>query len=71
MKRYNYIGLFRSDNGHQYTLEVRCNGYIQALVLLTGDAIRMGRHYQLKTITDEKGDVRYVDDISKISSLIS
>lgn len=71
MKTYKYIGLFLSAEGHEYTLEVKCNGYLQAMILLTADAIRSGHHYQLKTITDERGDVRYIDDISKIGALIS
>ena len=71
MRTYKYIGLFRSAEGHEYTLEVNCNGYLQAMILLTADAIRSARHYQLATITDEKGDVRYIDDILKIGALIS
>lgn len=71
MKTYKYIGLFRNPEGHEYTLEVNCNGYLQAMILLTADAIRSGRHYQLATITDEKADVRYIDDILKIGALIS
>lgn len=71
MRTYKYIGLFRSAEGHEYTLEVNCNGYLQAMILLTADAIRSARHYQLKTITDENGDVRYIDDILKIGALIS
>lgn len=70
MRTYKYIGLFRSDSGHEYTLEVNCNGYLQAMILLTADAIRSAKHYQLFTITDEKGDVRYIDDILKIGTLI-
>lgn len=71
MKTYTYIGFFRSAEGHEYTLRVNCNGTFQAFFLLTADAIRMGRHYQLKTITDEKGNVTNVDDILKISSILS
>ena len=70
MKQYKYTGLFRSYDGHEYTLEVKCNGYLQALILLTAKAIKSGRHYQLATITDEKGRVRYIDDISKIGEII-
>ena len=70
MKTYKYIGLFRSAEGHEYTLEVNCHGFIQAFFLLTADAIRSARHYQLKTITDEKGDVRNVDDVLKCSELL-
>ena len=70
MRTYKYIGLFKSAEGHKYTLEVNCNGFLQAMILLTADAIRMGTHYQLSTITDEKGDVRYIDDILKVGKLI-
>jgi len=71
MKTYKYIGLFRSSEGHEYTLEVNCNGYLEALILLTANAIKSGRHYQLATITNEKGSVRFVDDILKMGALIS
>lgn len=71
MRTYNYIGLFRSAEGNEYTLKVNCVGYLQAFILLTADAIRSGRHYQLKTITHENGDVRYIDDIHEITALIS
>lgn len=71
MKNYKYTGLFRSEDGNEYTIEVICNGYLKAMILLTADAIRSGRHYQLLTITDEKGNVRYIDDINKIGELIS
>lgn len=70
MKHYKFIGLFKSQEGHEYTLEVYCNGFIQAFFLLTAKAIEMGRHYQLSTITDEEDNVRYIDDILKVSILI-
>lgn len=69
MKKYKYIGLFRSETGHEYKLEVNCNGFIQALFLLTADAIRSGKHYQLHSITDEDNISIYVDDIIKVSTL--
>jgi hypothetical protein len=69
MKTYKYIGLFRSDMGHEYKLEVNCNGFIQAFFLLTADAIRSGKHYQLHTITGEDGNSIFVDDIIKVSTL--
>lgn len=71
MRNSSYIGLFKSSDGHEYSIEVYCNGFIQAFFLLTADAIRSGRHYQLKTITDEKANVTKVDDILKVSSLLS
>jgi hypothetical protein len=71
MKKYRYTGLFRSSEGHEYTLTLSCDSYLQAMILLTADAIRSGRHYQLSTISDEKGNVRQIDDILKISELIS
>lgn len=71
MKKKKYFGLFTSDNGDNYTLDVYCNGFIQAFILLTSDAIRSGKHYQLNTITDENGGCRKVDDILKLSSLLS
>lgn len=71
MKRYKYIGLFKGSDGHTYQIEVNCNGFLQAFFLLTADAIRSARHYQLKTITDEKGNVKMVDDIIKCGALLS
>lgn len=71
MKTYKYTGLFKSAEGHEYTLYVNFNGYLQAMILLTADAIRSARHYQLATITKEKGGVRYIDEILKMGALIS
>jgi hypothetical protein len=71
MRRYKYIGLFKSAEGHTYKLEVNCNGFLQAFFLLTADAIRSARHYQLNTITDENGNEKMVDDIMKCSALLS
>lgn len=70
MRNYRYQGLFQSAEGHTYELEVFCNGFLQAFFLLTADAIRRGRHYQLKTITDEKGNFVQVDNILKCSDLL-
>jgi len=71
MKKYKYTGLFLSSDGHEYSITVNCNGGIQAFFLLTADAIRSGRHYQLKTITDNEGRIRKVDDIILVSNLIN
>lgn len=71
MKNYKYIGNFKSFEGHQYSLEVYCNGFIQAFFLLTAKAIEQGKHYQLSTITSEEGDIRYIDDILKVEKLIN
>jgi len=72
MKTYKYIGIFKSFEGHTYDLTVNCNGFLEAFFLLTADAIRMGRHYQLYSITkDETNDMRMVDDILKCGELIS
>lgn len=65
MKNYKYIGYFKNANGHQYQLEVYCNGFLQAFFLLTADAIRLGMHYQLDVIIDEKDNVQKVGDIVK------
>ena len=71
MRNYKFKGLFVSSDGHQYQLEVNCMGFIQAFFLLTADAIRMGRHYQLKSIENEKGSIRYIEDILKVGDLIN
>ena len=70
MRTYKYKGTFISAEGHEYTLEVNCNGFIQAFFLLTADAIRMGRHYQLDTIEDEDGSERQIEDILNVGKLI-
>lgn len=71
MKHTTYIGEFISDTGNKYSLTVRGNSFIQAFFLLTADAINLGRHYQLATITDDKENVRYVKDICKVSELLT
>jgi len=71
MRTYTYKGIFKNAEGHIYELEVNCNGFLQAFFLLTADAIRSARHYQLNSITDEKGNVRMVDDIIKCGELLS
>lgn len=71
MKQYKYIGLFKSADGHCYQLEVSCNGFLQAFFLLTADAIRSSRHYQLYSIVDDMGRKKIVDDIIKCGALLS
>jgi predicted peroxiredoxin len=71
MKKTKYTGLFISVDNAFYELEVYCFGFLQAFFLLTADAIRKGKHYQLFTIADEKGSVRKVDDILKCGELLS
>jgi hypothetical protein len=70
MKQYKFTGLFRAYNGHEYELTTSCNGFLQAFFLLTADAIKGARHYQLATITNELGDVRQIGDILECSKLI-
>ena len=71
MRTYKYVGLFISAEGHQYKLDVNCNGFLQAFFLLTADAIRSARHYQLNSIEDENGHIKYVSDILKVGELLS
>jgi hypothetical protein len=71
MRTYKYTGLFKSTDGNIYQLEVNCNGFLQAFFLLTADAIRSGRHYQLHSIMDENFKEKMVDDILKCSELLS
>lgn len=71
MRTYKYTGTFiAEDNGHKYELTVNCNGFIQALILLSADAIRSGRHWQLSRIENENGNVRLVDDMTNIDDLL-
>lgn len=69
MKTTKYVGTFKADNGHTYTLSVTGSGFLQAFFLLTADAIRTGQHYQLYSVEDDKGNVRLIDDILKVSSV--
>ena len=71
MRTYKYTGTFIGDNGHKYELEVSCNGFIQATILLTADAIRSGKHWQLSRIENENGNVRQVSDILLIDDILS
>lgn len=71
MKNYTYTGLFKSQDGNTYQLKVTCSGFLQAFFLLTADAIRSGRHYQLHSIMDEKFQERMVDDIIKCGDLLN
>lgn len=72
MRQYKYKGLFRSSEGDEFSLIIYSNGFINAFFLLTADAIRMGNHYQLHSITNEEnGDLRYIDDIMKVGKLIN
>lgn len=71
MKQYKYTGTFISqDTHHSYELTVMCNGFLQAFFLLTADAIKSGRHYQLNSIRDDKLNVYHVDDIIKCDALL-
>lgn len=71
MKTTKYVGRFISAEGHTYTLAVSCFGFLEAFFLLTADAIRTGRHYQLNQITSEDGTVALVDDILKCGNLLT
>lgn len=71
MRTYKYTGTFIGDNNHKYTLSVHCNGFLQAFILLTADAIRGGRHYQLNRIQHEDGAVRLINDINEIGNIIN
>ena len=70
MKKYKYIGTFQNADGHEYDLEVYCNGYLQAFFLLTAKAIESGKHYKLHVIKDDEGNTEYVDS-SKYESFIT
>ena len=71
MRTYKYKGLFISKEGNKYELDVNCNGFLQAFFLLTADAIRSGKHYQLNLISDENEHIVYISDILKCNELFS
>jgi len=70
MKQEKYTGIFQSQDGHTYELIVTCNGYLQAFFLLTADAIRSGKHYQLHSIINEKGNSVFVDNIFLVNTIL-
>lgn len=70
MRTTRYTGTFTSHEGHTFTLKVNCSGFLQAFFLLIAEVIRQGKHYQLKTIVDDDGHTRQVDDILKCSELL-
>ncbi len=71
MKTTTYIGVFKSAEGHVYSLDCNCFGVMQALIILTAKAIQKGFHYQLETITDEREKVYIIGDILKINEIIT
>ena len=71
MKKYKFIGYFKSIEGHSYQLETTCNGFLQAFFLLTAEAIKSGKHYQLHSIKDENMNEVKVGDIIKCNELLS
>ena len=70
MRNYKFTGIFKSQDGNTYQLEVMCCSFLQAFFLLTAKAISEGKHYQLHTIEDEKENIRYIDDIVRVGELI-
>lgn len=58
-------------DGNEFELSVICGGYLQAFFLLTADAIRSARHYQLYTITNEKNETVRVDNIIQCTTLFT
>jgi hypothetical protein len=71
MKQTKFIGVFKSFEGHIYELEVYCHGFLEAFFLLTADAIRSGKHYQLYTIENDSRNIVYVSDIIKCCKLLN
>lgn len=70
MRKYKFSGLFVSAEGNMFELNTSCGSFIQAFFLLTAEAIRQGKHYQLHSIIKEGGSAVKVDDIVKVSSLL-
>lgn len=71
MRKYKFIGTFKSAKGHTYQLETTCFSLLEAFFCLTADAIRNGSHYQLDTIVNEEGRIVKVDDILKCNNLLN
>lgn len=67
MRKYKYTGVFHYQ-GYEgetlsFTLEVSCNGFLQAFILLTAKALNEGKCYQLDHIQNEEGSVRKIVDL--------
>jgi hypothetical protein len=61
MKKFNYRGTFKSFKD-THTIDIQCNGKIQAFILLTAKAIENGKDYQLYSIKDENGEETLIKD---------
>lgn len=70
MKKHTYIGLFKSLN-NDYILTVTCSNFTEAFFLLTAEAIKLGKHYQLYSITDEKNRIKLVSNLKRINELLT
>lgn len=70
MRQYKYTGVFSCIGFEgevlRFSLEVHCNGFIEAFILLTAKALNQGKCYQLDWITDEKGTKVEVEDLITI-----
>lgn len=72
MKEEKFIGIFiDAANVNKYELEVYCMSFFEAFFILTANAIKNGTHYQLHSITNEKGRVVDVGDIMKIKDILT
>lgn len=70
MKKIKYTGTFINHDGDTYHLDVYCNGFIKATILLTAEAIKLDKHYQLDHIINENGNKRTVGDILIIDNIL-
>lgn len=71
MKNETFEGLFKGYN-NEYTLKVYTTSMLKAFFLLTADAIRSGKHYQLYSITNINDNVTYkVGEIQEITRLFT
>lgn len=71
MKQTKFLGVFINYLGNRHEIVVYSSGVLKAFFLLTADAIRDGKGYQLYTITNtENGTTWKVDDISACLNLL-
>ena len=57
-----------SPDSNPYTLEVYCNGFLQAFFLLTADAIMSGMTCQLHSIESKDNAIKMVGNKSLLLS---
>lgn len=70
MKTTKYTGYFISSDGNNHIITVNTTGFLKAFFLLTAEAIKEDKHFQLSYIIDENGIERKIKDIYSLSTVM-